>query len=278
VFLPRIRPSHPPPVLLPNVFDTHCHLTSPHLAEHLRAVLDAAANAGVHGMVSVATDLDTARAALALAQAHDTIWCTTGVHPSEAAHEHDFGAIEAVAKDPNCLAWGELGLDGHWPDPPHAMQLELLERQLTMINAWDANDGRKLPIVIHCRKALDALLPRLVDSGLDGDRFIFHCFTDGPDEADRVLDFGAAISFTGVVTYPNAPEVALAFDRVPGDRLMIETDAPYLSPQPVRKIRPNQPAHLVHTAAFLAARRGQTIDTFTAAADTTARRIYRLPA
>ena len=277
MFLPRIPPSHPRRVLLPNVFDTHCHLTSPQLAEHLQAVLSDAANARVHGMVTVATDLETARAALALAKAHDSIWCTSGVHPSEAARDHDLKAIESIVKDPKCIAWGELGLDGHWPDPPHDLQLQLLEDQLTMIKAWDANKGQRLPIVIHCRKALDALLPRLMDSGLDGDRFVFHCFTDGPNEADRVLDFGAAISFTGVVTYPNAPEVALASDRVPVDRLMIETDAPYLSPQPVRKVRPNQPAYVVHTAAFLAARRGQSIDTFTAAADATARRIYGLP-
>ena len=260
------------------MFDTHCHLTSPALAEHLDDVLQAAAAAGVHGMISVATDANTARAALDLATTHDHIWCTAGIHPSEAAHEHALEDLSAVAQDHNCLAWGELGLDGHWPDPPEDLQLALLERQLTMIKAWDDRGERPLPIVIHCRKALHTLLPRLRDSGLDGERFVFHCFTDGPDEADTVLDFGAAISFTGVVTYPGAADVAKAADRVPLDRLMIETDAPYLSPQPVRGVRPNQPAHVIHTAAFLAARRGLSVAQFTDMVDTTARRIYGLPA
>jgi TatD DNase family protein len=259
------------------VLDTHCHLTSEHFAEQFAGVLRAAQNAGVHGMISVATDAASAQAALNLAHTFDHIWCTSGIHPSEAAKKHDLSAIEAVAKDAKCLAWGELGLDEHWPDPPAAQQITLLESQLDMIKAWDTAGGRCLPIVIHCRKALDALLGRLEDSGLPGNRFIFHCFTDGPDEADRVLEFGAAISFTGVVTYPSAATVAQASDRVPIDRLMIETDAPYLSPVPVRGVRPNQPAHLPHTAAFLASRRGLDCSAFTDIMDDNAHRIYGVP-
>lgn len=260
------------------MYDTHCHLTNQALCEHLAAVLQAAASAGVQGMLSVSTDVADAHRTLALARAHPTIWCTAGVHPSQAGAGDDPLALHEVAKDPKCLAWGELGLDGHWPDPSPTAQMSLLEAHLEAIRVWDRDGGRTLPIVVHCRKALDTLLPVLEASGIEGSRFVFHCFTDGPEEAHRVLDFGAAISFTGVVTYPNAPEVAAAADVVPDDRIMVETDAPWLSPQPVRKVRPNQPAHVVHTAAFLADRRGLSTEAFAHIVDANAGHIYGLGA
>ena len=260
------------------MFDTHCHLTNDALTGNLEAVLLQADEAGVHGMLSVSTQVQDAHAALALAREHAQIWCTAGVHPCSAGDDHDPMALHAIANDPKCLAWGELGLDGHWPDPPQHRQHALLDAHLGAIAAWDEAGGKTMPVVVHCRKALDDLLPRLEASGLDGQRFVFHCFTDGPDEAQRVLAFGAAISFTGVVTYPSAANVAMASDQVPADRLMIETDAPYLSPQAVRKERPNQPAFVRHTAAFLADRRGLSLEAFTAQADATARAIYGFPA
>ncbi|MCH2135925.1 MAG: TatD family hydrolase [Phycisphaerales bacterium] len=260
------------------MFDTHCHLTSEALKGTLPDVLAQAEAAGVHGMLSVSVDPLDAQAALDLAQAHPQVWCTAGVHPSEAALGHDPMDLHVIAKDPKCLAWGELGLDGHWPEPSQAQQHALLEAHLDAIGAWDQAGGRQLPIVVHCRKALDDLLPRLASSGIDGERFVFHCFTDGPDEARRVLTFGAAISFTGVVTYPNAPDVAAAAAIVPDDRIMIETDAPYLSPQPVRGVRPNQPAHVVHTAAFLAHQRKMEVEAFAEIADANAQRIYGMGA
>lgn len=260
------------------MFDTHCHLTNDALACMLDAVFKDAAAAGVHGILSVSTTVQDAFDALALARRHPHVWCTAGIHPGSAGTDHDPMALHAIARDPKCLAWGELGLDGHWPDPSQDRQHALLDAHLGAISAWDETGGRPMPIVVHCRKALDDLLPRLEASGIDGQRFVFHCFTDGPDEAQRVLAFGAAISFTGVVTYPNATEVALASDEIPADRLMIETDAPYLPPQAVRKQRPNQPAFVRHTAAFLADRRGLSLEAFTAQADATARAIYGFPA
>ena len=259
------------------MFDTHCHLTNDALFGALEPVLQAAAQAGVHGMLTVSTDVDDAHRAMAVANDHAQVWCTAGVHPSEAGRDHELAGLQTVAEHPKCLAWGELGLDNYWPEPSQDRQLALLEAELEFIRAWDANGGRAMPIVVHCRKALNDLLPRLQHSGINGSRFVFHCFTDGPDEAQRILDFGAAISFTGVVTYPNAADIATASDLVSMNRLMIETDAPYLSPQPVRKVRPNQPAHVRYTAEFLAARRGLTLDDFTTQADATARTIYGFP-
>ncbi|MCH2137900.1 MAG: TatD family hydrolase [Phycisphaerales bacterium] len=260
------------------MFDTHCHLTNSALSETLPDVFAAAESAGVHAMLSVATDVDDAAAALAVAQAHDQVWCTAGIHPSEAGRPHDLEGLKPIAEQRKCLAWGEIGLDNHWPDPPLPAQIELLHAQLEFIRTWDADGGQIMPVVIHNRKAINDLLPILQESGLAGDRFIFHCFTDGPDEATRLLNFGAALSFTGVVTYTNATDVAKASDLVPLDRLMIETDAPYLSPVPVRGVRPNQPAHVAHVAAFLAARRGLSVEVFVDQVDATAHAIYGLPA
>lgn len=224
-------------------------------------------------MIAVAIDVDDAYRARALAQAHDDVWFTAGVHPSEAGRGHDLSALATFAEDPRCVAWGEMGLDGHWPEPALEAQIDLLESQLSVVQGL-ADVDRPRPIVLHCRKALDHLLPVLEASGLPGERFVFHCFTDGPDEVDRVLAFGAAVSFTGVVTYRNAADVAAASDRVPLERLMVETDSPYLSPEPVRQVRPNEPAHVVHVASFLAARRGLSVAEFDARIDDTVRRVY----
>ena len=129
----------------------------------------------------------------------------------------------------------------------------------------------------NCRRAVAELLPVLGASGLDPARFVFHCFTEGPEDARAVLDFGAMISFTGVVTFRNAPEVAEAARLVPLDRIMCETDAPWLPPEPVRGVRPCTPAMVMHTARFLAALRGEPWDRFEEAVDANARRFFGLP-
>jgi TatD DNase family protein len=258
------------------VFDTHCHLTGDRYPDGLDAVLTRAREAGLSGMVAVAVDVADALAAQALAIAHPDIWCTAGVHPSEAGHEHDVEALWPLAAHPRCVAWGEMGLDGHWPDPPLERQKMLLKRQLALVMAFDAADGQRLPVILHSRTALDELLGMLADTSISGDRLVFHCFTDGPEAVEKVLELGAAVSFTGVVTYRNAAEVAAASDRVPLERLMVETDSPYLAPEPVRGRRPNQPANVVHVASFLASRRGLSPSDFEAATDATARRVFGL--
>jgi TatD DNase family protein len=227
-------------------------------------------------MVSVSVDIDDAAAASTLASRHADVWCTAGVHPSEAGGEHDVEALGGLIRGPRCVAWGEMGLDGHWPDPPLERQASLLERQLDLIEATDAAGGPPLPIILHSRKALDTLLAVLASTSLAGDRFVFHCFTGGPPDVEKVLQLGAAVSFTGVVTYRNAADVAAASDRVPLEQLMVETDSPYLTPEPLRGQRPNQPANVIHVAKFLAARRGISLADFELATDATARRVFGL--
>ena len=258
------------------MIDTHCHLTSAPLADDVDGVLDRARGAGLEGVITVATTSADCAAARRLAERFDDVWCTAGVHPLYADQPCDWAAVRRSADVERCVAWGELGLDNHYERPPRTVQDRVLEDQLAMIESAAA-EGLSLPIVVHCRDAFDELLSVFRAAPLDPARYVFHCFTGGPDEARRVLDFGAWISFTGVVTFKNAPEVREAAKLVPADRLMIETDAPYLSPVPVRKTWPNEPRHVVHTARFLADLRGVGAADFEAAVDDNARRFFGLP-
>jgi TatD DNase family protein len=239
------------------VIDTHCHLTFDDYAGQVDAVLSRARAAGVRGAITISTTTENCLNCLALAESHENLWCTAGIHPLYSdSLPRNWENLRRVALHPKCVAWGELGLDHHYDRPPRAMQRNVLDEQLAFIESC-RGDGIDKPIVVHCRKAVDDLLDvfRRVPA-LEPSRFVFHCFTESPDEARKVLDFGAWISFTGVVTFKNAPEVAESAKLVPLDRIMVETDSPFLSPEPVRKIRPNEPQFVVHVAKFLAQLRG----------------------
>ena len=138
----------------------------------------------------------------------------------------------------------------------------------------DEQGGRPLPVVLHSRKAVDEVIAMVGEAGIAGSRCVYHCFTEGPDVVDRVLATGGAVSFTGVVTYRNAAEVAKASDRVPLDRLMVETDSPYLTPEPKRGTWPNEPSNVTLVADFLASRRGMSRSDFKQATDATARKFF----
>jgi TatD DNase family protein len=235
------------------MIDTHCHLTSKQLVSRQEEIIDRAELAGVHAMITVATDAKDAIAARDLAEADSRVFCSSGIHPLYADSAWNWDLVLEASKSPRCVAWGELGLDRHYDHPPLSMQKGLLEEHLSLIE--DQKEDKR-PIIVHCRLAVDDLLPIFTATSLDPKRFVFHCFTEKPEDAQKILDFGAMISFTGVVTFPNAPQVAEAARLVPQNRMMVETDAPYLSPEPVRKIRPNEPKFVLHTAAFLANLKG----------------------
>lgn len=236
-------------------------------------MLEDAAGAGVRGVITVGTTPADCLAAADLAARFPNVWCTAGVHPLSAGEPRQWPMIRKVAEQPRCVAWGELGLDNHYDDPPAEAQRALLDEQLERIAEWSAEIGPK-PIVVHCRDAVDDLLPIFERAPMPRDRYVFHCFTGTPDDARKVLDFGAWISFTGVVTFANAPHVAEAAKLVPDDRLMVETDAPYLSPEPVRKVRPNEPKHVVHVARRLAELRGAAPGDLEALLDANAERFF----
>lgn len=237
------------------MIDTHCHLTFKDFAGRTDDVVAAAGDAGVRGMITIATTSQDCHNGLELAHRYDNIWCSAGVHPLHSDQPRDWDAVRAVGRDDKCVAWGELGLDYHYTNPPRPMQHEVLAEQLSFLQSC-ADEGMTKPIVVHCRDAFDDLLAIFRDAPFDPSRYVFHCFTATPDEARKVLDFGAHISFTGVVTFKNAQEVAAAAKMVPLERMMVETDAPFLSPVPVRKTWPNEPQYVVHIARHIAALRG----------------------
>jgi len=264
------------------VIDTHCHLTFPEFRGRTAEILDEAAAHGVRGAITVATTLDDAERALALARGDDRLWSTAGVHPlyadRPAAETRDWERMRACGLDPRCVAWGELGLDRHYPTPTEAEQRLVLDEQLAAIVAW-RKEGLAKPVVIHCRDAFAELIPILAATGLPADRFVFHCFTGGPADAKLVLDFGAWISFTGIVTFRNAVAVAEAAKLVPGDRLLAETDSPFLTPEPFRTLRPNRPRFVAEVVRFLAELRGEPVASLAEATDANAERFFgiRLP-
>ncbi|MEN0020705.1 MAG: TatD family hydrolase [Planctomycetota bacterium] len=260
------------------MIDTHCHLTFPEFEGQTDAVMARAADAGVVGAISISTTTEDAPRALAVAKRHDRVWCTAGVHPLYSDQgPHDWAALRVVASDPECVAWGELGLDNHYDEPPRDMQHAVLAEQLAFIESCE-RDGLSLPIVLHCRKAFTDLVPILRESSLDASRMVFHCFTGDADDARLALDLGAMISFTGVVTYKNAAEVREAAKLVPADRIMCETDAPFLSPEPKRGVRPCEPAFASFTAKFLAELREQSWPEFHDTIDANTERFFGIEA
>ena len=266
------------------MFDTHCHLTYPGLADRVTEVLGAAHAAGVDRMITVGTTPADAANAVALAHAHDGVNATVGLHPHHCDEGADRAALRDVmqryAGDARVVALGEMGLDYHYDDPPRDVQQRTFQWQLEIaaeLSAGDAAAG-EMPLIIHNRKATDDVLAMIGDSGLAGERFVFHCFSGDREAARRILDIGAMISFTGIVTFKNATDVADAADHVPMERLMVETDSPYLTPAPYRKLRPNEPRYVVEVARCLAERRGMSFEEFTAQADANAARFFALPA
>lgn len=234
------------------MIDTHCHLTDPRLGDQLDAVLVRAAAAGVDRMVTIGTGLDDDAAAVAVCRGRDFLRCAVGVHPNH-AHEHDDGRwweLRQLAADPAVVALGEMGLDYHYDFAPKARQREVFEAQLQLA----ADLGR--PVVIHNREATDDTLDVL--RAFPAVRAVFHCFTGTPAEARQILDRGYHIGFTGAVTYKKNDGVREALRLCPRDRIVVETDAPYLTPEPVRKQKVNEPALVVHVADVVARELGMT--------------------
>lgn len=262
------------------MIDTHCHLTFPDFAGRVPGVLEEAARHGVTGAITISTTTRDCLQALEIAEGFPNVWCTAGVHPLY-AHQgpHAWESLRRVASSPRCVAWGELGLDNHYAEPARALQDRVLSEQLAFIMACRAGPGAiDKPIVLHCREAFDDLIPVLRGTGLDPGRFVFHCFTGGARDARSVLDFGAMISFTGVATYRNARDVHEAARLAPQDRIMVETDAPFLSPEPHRGRRPCLPWMVSLTARRLAELRGEPWEEFHAAVNRNTERFFGIPA
>ncbi len=231
------------------LFDSHAHLTVPEIASQLDTVLSRCADAGVDGVITIGTDLGDGRRAIDLAERHpERIFAAAAVVPHEAAKVTgaELEGLAALWDHPRVVALGEMGLDYHYDFADRDTQRSVFARQLELAAP------RSKPLIIHCRNAFEDVISLLVDHGFEGRPVVFHCFTGTAQEAGQVAEHGWRISFTGIVTFPKSTELQEIARSYPEDALLIETDSPYLSPVPVRGRQPNEPAHLVHTARFLA--------------------------
>lgn len=235
------------------LIDSHAHLTYAGLYERIGEVMAGCTDAGVDAVITVATNTAEASKALALAGDHPSrVYVAAGVHPHEAEKVTDaeFAVIEQVWDDPRVVALGEMGLDYHYDFADRGVQRVVFARQLALAAS------RRKPLVIHSREALDDTVALLRDHGYENRPVVFHCFTGSAEEAARIAEHGWVISFTGVVTFKKSTALQEVARDYPVDKLMVETDAPYLSPEPVRGQRPCEPAFVAHTARFLATLRG----------------------
>ena len=234
--------------------DSHCHLDDSQFDADRDAAVQRAVDAGVARMLAIGTgegppDLE---AATRLADKYEVLLASAGIHPQYAGQtrDDDFRALERVLQHPKCVAVGEIGLDYYWKPFDKERQAAVFRTQMSIAAA------AKKPIIIHTREAwadtLQVLRKAWVPTGLP---CIMHCFTGTPEQAREALDLGFALSFAGVVTYPKALELQEAAKIVPLERMLVETDSPYLPPVPYRGKR-NEPAHVQHTAAFVAKLRG----------------------
>jgi TatD DNase family protein len=218
-------------------------------------VIAAARAAGITTMINVGCDAATTEQAIAVAAAHDGIFATAGLHPHEA--KYGVESIVPYLDNPTIVAVGESGLDYYYDHSPRQAQREAFAAQIHLAKA------RSLPLVIHTRDAWPDTFDILDAEGVP-ERTIFHCFTGGPDEARQCIERNAYLSFSGIVTFKTAADLHEAARQCPLERMLVETDSPYLAPVPHRG-RPNQPAYVTHVVAALAELRGVPVDEVRAA-------------
>jgi TatD DNase family protein len=251
------------------LIDTHCHLDPSYFPEGAEAVMTRARAQGVSGFVTIGVghDLAPARRAVALAGACPDVWATVGVHPHDAAalDEAGFAEIEALAREGRVVAVGEVGLDYHYMHSPREVQQAVFRRFVALARAV------KKPIVVHTREAAADTLAILDEEGAREVGGILHCFSEDRPFAERALALGFDLSFSGIVTFKTATAVQEVAAWAPGDRILVETDSPYLAPVPLRG-KKCEPAHVGYTARHVARLRGEDFADFAARTTANARR------
>jgi TatD DNase family protein len=255
------------------LFDTHAHLNSEEFSESLPDVLQRAASAGVRSMLVVGTTLASSRLAVELAAGHAPLFAAAGIHPNYCAEAGagDWSEVERLFALPKVVAVGETGLDRYWDMVKFETQQDYFDRHLRLAQRLD------LPIVIHMRDCEADMLAMLREATQRGPvRGIMHSFAGAAATAEECLSMGLHLSFAGMVTYKKMDELRRVAASVPADRILVETDSPYLSPHPFRSRRPNEPAMTVHTAACVAAARGQSLREFARQTTDNARRLFRV--
>ena len=255
------------------MIDTHCHLTHAKFAQDADSAVARAAAAGVTACITIGTGVEDAGRALALTRRHaGTVFATAGLDPFSShaagdAFDDAFAALGAMFADGGFVGVGEIGLDYHYDLDPRPVQAERFERQL------DLASRLALPVVIHVREAHDDMIAILKSHPRNTG--VIHSFTGGPAEAARYLAIGWSLAFNGVVTFKNAGELREAARATPSDRILVETDSPYLAPEPKRGTR-CEPAFVAHTLGALASVRGEEAAILEAATTANAVAMFRL--
>lgn len=252
------------------LIDTHCHLDFPDFAEDLEAYVARAEAAGVARMVTISTRVARFPAYAALAERFPSVWCTVGTHPHGAHEELDVTAeqLAELARHPRCVAIGEAGLDYHYDKSPREAQAQGLRTHIAAARAT------QLPLVIHARQADEDMAAILREEmGKGAFPAILHCFTAGEMLARTGVELGFYISFSGILTFKTSEELRAIARGIPMERLLVETDAPYLAPTPYRGKR-NEPAYVVETAKVLAGVKDVSFDEIARITSDNARRCY----
>lgn len=254
------------------MIDSHCHLTDPRLHSQLDKVLLRASAAGISRMITIGTNPEDHLAAISLCRRHANIRCVVGIHPNY-CHEVEFDEVAKLRetqRDPSVVALGEMGLDYFHKFAERSLQHRFFEAQLSL--AQELNR----PVVIHSREAIADTLA--IMKGFPSVQAVFHCFTGTVDEATRILDAGYLLGFDGPITFKKNDVLREAVKRTPRDRLLVETDAPYLSPEPMRGQKINEPALVVHVAATVAKQSGISVGEVDRITTENTTRFFRLPA
>jgi TatD DNase family protein len=257
-----------------DLVDSHAHVDVSDFDADRDAMLARAQSAGVGTMLAIGNgpELEKLGAAVPYAEQHDWIYASVGIHPHEAKHATDahYAELDRLVRHPRVIAWGEIGLDYHYDHSPRDVQARVFRRQLEQARV------AKNPVVIHCREAWPDCL-RILDenwrsSALGG---IFHCFAGTMEEARRGMEMGFLVSFAGNVTYPKAQNLRDVARQIPLDRLLVETDSPFLAPQPHRGKR-NEPAYVAEVARTIANVRDLAADEVARATAENFRRFFGL--
>ena len=255
------------------LIDTHCHLTMPHFEADRAEVIKRAHDTGISALITIGTDIEESRSAIALAEEHEFIYASIGIHPHDVKDIKDaevtYNTLKELASSKKVVALGETGLDYHYLHSPAGLQQEHFKIVIDLAKALG------LPLIVHSREAKEDTLRILKEEGAETTGGVFHCFSGDTEMAEKGLEMGFYISFSGVVTFRNAGKIIDIVKAVPLHRILIETDAPYLTPHPHRGKR-NEPAYVKYVAEKVAEVKGISLEEIGRVALNNAARLFRL--
>ena len=253
------------------LFDTHAHLDQPEFDDDRAEVIARAREASVENILAIGISADTSQVCVELASQYEGVHAAVGMQPNYLADAQpgDWDRVVAMLDVPRVVAIGETGLDRYWDFTPFDVQQDYFDRHIRL------SQERGLPFIVHMRDCDEDILITLRDARQRGPlNGVLHSFTGSRAMAEESLEMGLYISFAGMVTYKKSSELRAIAAAVPDDRIFVETDSPYLTPEPVRKVKRNEPAHVLHTAACIAEVRGTSLDAFAALTTANAKRLF----